>query len=129
MARQYRLFRDLKSVAGITLIGLGLFVLTVNLSDACGQFSRLVGISADAAQTFGELTAFGLAASQVWRCYVFDRRELLLGVYAILVSFWPVLLVIAGSGFRGRMRARTSWPQRLKPLAFCGGYGTAEAVP
>jgi len=101
MARQYRLFRDLKSVAGITLIGLGLFVLTVNLSDACGQFSRLVGISADAAQTFGELTAFGLAASQVWRCYVFDRRELLLGVCAILVSFWPVLLVIAGTVLAG----------------------------
>jgi hypothetical protein len=90
-----------KSIVGVTLIGLGLYMLVGNLSDACDQFARLVGISADAAQTFGELTAFGLAASQVWRCYVFDRRELLLGVSGILVSFWPVLLVIAGTVLTG----------------------------
>jgi hypothetical protein len=79
------------------LIGFGIFMLGGNLSDACGQWSRLVGISADAAQTFGELTVAGLAAAQVWRSYVFDRRELVLGVCRILISFWPFLLVIAGA--------------------------------
>jgi hypothetical protein len=68
-----------------------------NLSDTCGQLSRLVGISAEATQTFGELTVVGLGAAQVWRSYVFDRRELVLGVCRILISFWPLLLVIAGT--------------------------------
>jgi hypothetical protein len=97
MARQGRIFRNLRSVVGMGLIGFGIFMLGGNLSDACGQLSRLVGISADAAQTFGELTVAGLAAAQVWRSYVFDRRELLLGVCRILISFWPFLLVIAGA--------------------------------
>jgi hypothetical protein len=97
MARQGSMFRNLRSVVGMGLIGFGIFMLGGNLSDACGQWSRLVGISADAAQTFGELTVAGLAAAQVWRSYVFDRRELLLGVCRILISFWPFLLVIAGA--------------------------------
>jgi len=97
MARQGRIFRNLRSVVGMGLIGFGIFMLGGNLSDACGQLSRLVGISADATQTFGGLIAVGLAAAQVWRSYVFDRRELVLGVCRILMSFWPLLLVIAGT--------------------------------
>ena len=97
MARQGRIFRNLRSVVGMGLIGFGIFVLGGNLSDACGQLSRLVGISAEASQTFGGLIAVGLAASQVWRSYMFERRELLLGVCRMLISFWPLLLVIAGA--------------------------------
>jgi|HubBroStandDraft_1064217.scaffolds.fasta_scaffold01336_16 hypothetical protein len=101
MARQWRLGQNLKSIVGMALIGFGLFILGGNLSDACGQFCRLVGISADATQTFGALTVVGLAAAQVWRSYVFDRRELVLGVCRILISFWPLLLVIAGAVLTG----------------------------
>ena len=97
MAREWRVFRNLRSVVGMGLIGFGIFMLGGNLSDACGQLSRLVGISAEATQTFGELTVVGLGAAQVWRSYVFDRRELVLGVCRILMSFWPLLLVIAGT--------------------------------
>jgi len=97
MAQQGRIFRNLRSVVGMGLIGFGIFVLGGNLSDACGQLSRLVGISAEASQTFGGLIAVGLAASQVWRSYMFERRELLLGVCRMLISFWPLLLVIAGA--------------------------------
>jgi len=97
MAQQGRIFRNLRSVVGMGLIGFGIFVLGGNLSDACGQLSRLVGISAEASQTFGGLIAVGFAASQVWRSYMFERRELLLGVCGILISFWPLLLVIAGA--------------------------------
>ena len=97
MAQQGRIFRNLRSVVGMGLIGFGIFVLGGNLSDACGQLSRLVGISAEASQTFGGLIAVGFAASQVWRSYMFERRELLLGVCRMLISFWPLLLVIAGA--------------------------------
>jgi hypothetical protein len=108
MARQWRLFRNLKGSVGVALIGLGLFILCGNLVGAASRLSRLVGISAEATETFGELTVAGLAASQIWRCYVFDRRELVLGVCRILVSFWPLLLVIAGTVLTG-IASRTEW--------------------
>ena len=101
MGRQYRVLQWLKLIAGVGLIGLGLFVLCGNVSDAGGQLSRLVGIGADATETLGELTAVGLAVSQVWRSYLFDRRELVLGVCRILISFWPMCLVIAGAVLTG----------------------------
>ena len=101
MARQWRVFRNLRSVVGMGLIVFGIFMLGGNLSDACGQLNRLVGISAEATQTFGGLFAVGLAAAQVWRFYVFDRTELALGVCGILVSFWPLMLVIAGAVLTG----------------------------
>jgi hypothetical protein len=108
MAREWRVFRNLRSVVGVGLIGFGIFMLGGNLSDTCGQLSRLVGISAEATQTFGELTVVGLGAAQVWRSYVFDRRELVLGVCRILISFWPVLLVIAGAALTGTASRATS---------------------
>jgi hypothetical protein len=96
MARRYRLLRDLKSIAGAALIGLGLFILCGNLTDGAARLSRLAGVSADAIQPFGELTAVGLAASHVVQSYLFDRGEFLRGLCGILISFWPLLLVIAG---------------------------------
>ena len=101
MARQWTVIQNFRSIAGMGLIGLGLFTLCGNLADVAARLSRLVGIGADASQTFGELTAFGLAALQVWRSYLFDRGELLLGVCRILILFWPVLLVIAGAVLTG----------------------------
>jgi len=106
MARQSRVSQNLKSIAGMALIGLWLFVLGGNLDDACGQLSRLVGVSADTTQTFGGLIAVGLTVLQVWQCYLFDRRELLLGLCKVLISFWPLLLVIGGAVLTG-MASRT----------------------
>jgi uncharacterized membrane protein len=108
MARPWRLFRNLKAIVGVALIGLGLFIFCGNLADVAARSSRLVGISTDASQTFGGLIAVGLAAAQVWRSYVFDRRELALGVCRILISFWPVLLVIAGAVLTGTASRATS---------------------
>ncbi len=101
MARRYRLLRDLKSIAGAALIGLGLFILCGNLPDAAARLSRLAGTSADASQTFGEMIAVVLAASHVVQSYLFDRGEFLRGLCGILISFWPLLLVIAGTVLTG----------------------------
>jgi uncharacterized membrane protein len=97
MTMRQTLFGLSRSIVGMALIGLGLVLLFGNLSHASGQVSRIVGFSAEATQTFGELTAVGLAASQIWRSYLFDRRELLLGACRILISFWPLVLVMAGA--------------------------------
>ncbi len=101
MARRYRLLRDLKSIVGAALIGLGLFVLCGNLADAAARLSRLAGVSADASRTFGEMIAVVLAASHVVQSYLFDRGEFLRGLCRILISFWPLLLVIAGMFLTG----------------------------
>ena len=106
MARQWRVFRDFRSIAGLALIGVGLFILCGNLADVAVRLSRFLGTSAEATQTLGELIVLGLGAAQVWRSYVFDRRELVLGVCRILISFWPLLLVVAGAVLTG-MASRT----------------------
>ena len=101
MARQWTVIQNFRSIAGMGLIGLGLFTLCGNLADVAARLSQLVGIGADATQTFGEPIVVGLAVAQVWRSYLFDRGELLLGVCRILILFWPVLLVIAGAVLTG----------------------------
>lgn len=106
MARRDTLFRKLESIAGVALIGLGLFILCGNVHDAAVQFSRLAGIRGGTAEAFGELTAAGLAALQVWQSYLFDRQEFVRGVWRILISFWPLLLILAGTALTGM----ASWP-------------------
>jgi hypothetical protein len=101
MVRRHGFIRDLKSAAGMALLGLGLLLLAGNMSGAAAQLSRLFGMSAEATQAFGGLIAAGLAASQLWRSYLFDRQELLLGVWKILISFWPLSLVLAGAVLTG----------------------------
>jgi len=86
-----------KSIVGMALIGLGLFILFGNVIDAAARLSGLAGVSADATQTFGELTVGGLAASRAFQCYLFDRVGFARGVCKLLISLWPLLLVIAGT--------------------------------
>jgi hypothetical protein len=101
MAGKYGLFRNSRSIVGMLLIGFGLFILCGNLADAVARFSRLAGVCADAKQAFGGLVVAGLAVSQVWRAYVFDRRELVLCVWRVFVSFWPLLVVMVGAVLMG----------------------------
>jgi len=119
MARQYALFENLKSIVGTVLIGLGLFVVYGNLMDAAARLSRFAGVSADADQTLGELTAVGLAASQAFQSYLFDRAGFLRGLCKILISFWPLLLVIAGAvltGATSRTESR-NFKEKLRNLS------------
>ena len=101
MAMRRTFFRLSKSIAGAALIGLGLLILCWNLPDASARLSRLAGISTDASQTFGAMIAVVLAASHVVQSYAFDRGEFLRGLCRILISFWPLLLVIAGMFLTG----------------------------
>ena len=97
MARRYGVLQNLKSIVGVALIGLGLFILSGNLTDGVTRLSGFIGLRADATQTFGELTVVGLAASRAFQCYLFDRVGFALGICKILISLWPLVLVIAGT--------------------------------
>jgi hypothetical protein len=109
MARRNTLFQNPKSIAGATFIGLGVFILFGNLTVAASQLSRLLGITADEADTLGVLTAGSLAATRSLQAYLFDHTEFLRGLYLILLSFWPLVLVIVGTivlraAFRGEAK-------------------------
>jgi hypothetical protein len=71
--------------------------------------SHFLGITADLAETPGPLNIAGVAASQALLSYLFDHQEFMQGFHRILISFWPLVLVIAGSlvlrnGFTGEAK-------------------------
>jgi hypothetical protein len=97
MAKRHTRFRNLKLVAGVALIGFGVFIQSENLTMAAAQVTHLFGISAQCTQTLGVLLAVGLAASHALQAYFFDHQEFLRSLYQISLSFWPLLAVIAGA--------------------------------
>jgi len=83
-----------KSIAGIALIGLGIFVFYENLHQAATQLSQLLGVIPR--EALGVLPAVILAASRVLQAY--DHPRTLQGcLLHMLASSWPLLLVIVGT--------------------------------
>jgi|ERR1700733_2022688 hypothetical protein len=98
MARKRIRFQNLKSIAGAALLGIGVFTLFENLVQAAARLSELLGISAEVAGKFGVLITVGMAASHAVQAFLFDRHEFLRSLAWILLAFWPLLLVFAGTG-------------------------------
>ena len=99
MARQNKKFQNFRMLAGAALIGLGAFILFTKLTEAATQARNLLGMTADGIDTLGPLAAGALAVSNASQAYLFDHTEFLRGVSLILLSFWPLLLVIVGALF------------------------------
>jgi hypothetical protein len=116
MVRKHIQFQNLKSLAGAALLGLGVFILFGNLAEAASRLSDLLGISAEAAGTLGVLIAFGLVASHFLQACIFDRQELLRALTLILMAFWPMLLVFAGTCLlRNGSRCKVEEPPKNNP--------------
>jgi hypothetical protein len=94
MTRQRKPSEILKSIAGGTLVGIGLHILLGSVDRAATQMSHSLG--ANTGEELGLMPSAVLAASQAARVYAVDHLGLLQGVLRMLVSFWPVLLVIVG---------------------------------
>jgi len=88
MATQHTSCQTLKSIAGSALVGPGLFLLFGNLDGAAIRLSHLLG--AAPGEALGVLSSVIFAAS-------FDHQRLCQGLLQMLVSFWPLLLVIVGA--------------------------------
>jgi hypothetical protein len=88
MARQQTSLQTLRSIAGSALAGPGILVLFLNLEGAAAQLSHHRG--GVFGEGFGLLHLVMLAAS-------FDHQQLVRSLLQMLVSFWPVLLVISGT--------------------------------
>ena len=95
MARQQKFSDSLRSIAGSGLVGLGLHILSGNLDRIGEQVQHLLG--GTAGEALGVLPSGVLAASQAAQAYAIDHQGFLQGLLQILWSFWPLLLVIAGT--------------------------------
>src|SRR5256885_7503507 len=99
MASQHRLSESLKSIVGGALVGLGLHILFGNLDRVAEQMKHMLCTAAW--ETLGVLPSVVLAASQAVQAYGLDHQRFLQSLlwigFWILISFWPLLLVIAGT--------------------------------
>lgn len=97
MARQHRFAERFRSIAGGALVGLGLHLLFGNLDQAAAQLNQIIGSTGK--QSLGVLPSFVMATSDAVQAYGLDHRGFVLALLRILLSFWPLLLVVAGAGF------------------------------
>jgi hypothetical protein len=95
MTRRHKLSEILKLIAGGSLVGLGLHILLGSVDRTATQLGRSLGTNTG--ESLGLLPSAVLAASQAARAYAFDHLGLLQGLLKMLVSFWPLLLVIIGT--------------------------------
>jgi hypothetical protein len=95
MARRQKFSEGLRSIAGSGLVGLGLHILSGNLDRIAEQAQQLLG--GNAGEALGVLPSGVLAVSQAAQAYAVDHQGFLQGLLQILWSFWPLLLVIAGT--------------------------------
>ena len=121
MKTQRTSLKALKSTLGAAIFALGLLLLFVNLDGAADQVGSMLGTRQGAS---GLLATIGLAGLHAVQAYTFNHEAFLSGLLQILVSFWPLLLVIAGAmllrnSFQGRFAPkytetrRSTWEIRL----------------
>jgi hypothetical protein len=91
MAVQKTSPQPLKAITGALLLALGFLVLFANLDTLT---SPLTGAYE---QTPGVLPVLIMATLHALQTYAFDHAGFLSGVLQILVSFWPLMLVIIGA--------------------------------
>lgn len=96
MAGQHRTSGSLKSIAGGALVGLGLHIWFGNLHGVASQLTHLLGTSSG--EALGLAPSVVLAAAQACRVYASDHQGFFVEVVRMLISFWPLLLVIVGAG-------------------------------
>jgi uncharacterized membrane protein len=96
MAGQRTVFRISKSIAGAVLVGFGMFILYGNLAGAIAWLSHVLG--ANSSEGLGVLPAVILAVSQVVEAQAANQQRFLQGLLQdLLVSSWPLLLVMVGT--------------------------------
>jgi hypothetical protein len=94
---QRTLLERAKLIAGAVLVALGIFVLQENLGRTAAHLSHLLGTTPR--EALGALpTVIVLGASRLAQVYAAGHWQFLVGVlHQMLVSSWPLLLVVVGA--------------------------------
>lgn len=95
MTKQQKTSESVKSISGGTFVGIGLHILSGNLSGDANHLRRVLEIPGGDA--LGTLPSITLAVSQVAKVYALDHARFLDGLLYMLASLWPLLLVIVGT--------------------------------
>ena len=108
MAAQQTSPKSLTSISGALLLAFGFVILFSNLDAVAAQIANAAGTSGG--QLLEMLPALALAVLRGLQAYVFDHAGFLSGLLQFLVSFWPLILILAGAlllrtAFRGRFPA------------------------
>jgi hypothetical protein len=96
MAVNRTFFERAKSVAGVVLAAIGMFILCQHLDHAASHLSHL--LCHNQGDTPGPLPAMLMAALCVIQAYAADHQGVLpVVIKQMWISFWPLLLVMAGT--------------------------------
>jgi adenine deaminase len=80
---------------GAALFALGFVLLFANLDAVASSVSRILGTSQSSGME--AIPALILATSHAAQAYAFDHQGFLSVLQQILVSFWPLILVVIGA--------------------------------
>jgi hypothetical protein len=106
MARQHPVFQNRKSIVGVALVGLGLFILLRNVAEATSMV-RFIRIAQEEADALGMLTAATSVIQKALQAYFFNHTEFLRALIQLLQSFSALVFIIVGSiSFTGGFTAR-----------------------
>lgn len=94
MAKRQPSSKSFHAVAGALLVSLGLLLLFANLDNVANRISNSFASTPGALGTGMELV---LAAIRAVEAYFFDQAAFQNGLHWILVSLWPLILVIIGA--------------------------------
>jgi hypothetical protein len=95
IAMQRTAFRNAKSIAGAALVWLVLVILFGKLDGPAVQLTSLLGTAAK--EALGLLPYFVPAALRALQSYALDHKRLSPCSVHMLVSFWPLIRVMAGA--------------------------------
>jgi hypothetical protein len=96
MTAQSTSFGRAKSGSGAALVAIGMFILYQHLDRAAGHLSHF--LCNNHGDTPGPLPAIIMAAACVTQAYAADHHGILqVLVKQLVLSFWPLLLVMVGS--------------------------------
>lgn len=108
MATGRTISQSFKSIAGAALLAFGFIILFGNLDGMASRLGNFRGTSA--MEALGILPSLVLTVSHALQTYAFDHAGFLSGLLQILLSFWPLILIILGTvllrdAFWGRFAA------------------------
>lgn len=86
--------KSFHAVAGALLLSLGLLMLFANLDEVATHIGNSLSPTPGA---LGAAVEIGLAGMRVVQTYLFDQPAFQAGLRWILLSLWPVILVMIGA--------------------------------
>ena len=104
--------RTIKTVLGVAFAAIGLLLLLINLDNVTASLDHPAGATAESLNAFVEL---GLAGMHAAHAYFFDHASFQSGLQQILVSFWPLILVILGTALLWNAVSDRLSGARLRP--------------